>query len=96
MRISRLGNGTRLFTSARSPVTPGKILWQCRRCEKVIDNLHSPDIYMSLICHLNGIHESGGKGFGVSDQTVHECSRGEFGIADLIGASETKEEKVKE
>lgn len=63
-------------------MTPGRILWQCRRCKEVLA-LAVSDIYESLRMSMK-------------DETelrqmirVHSCGYGGLGIADLIGATET-------
>lgn len=72
-------------------MNPGRILWQCRRCEKVIEGANPFQGREAWALRAAMELESGQA--VPSTYRLHDCSPGEIGIADLIGASETKEEK---
>ena len=65
----------------------GNILYKCRRCGETFKDTHSPNILLSLIFSIQNVNTAE---FYVPMFNLHNCSDGELGVSDLIGAEHDK------
>lgn len=73
---------------------PGLLEYKCRRCGEISSSIHAPDVNMALLAIMNDwdINKLGWTGMMVHKTEPHHCKDGGFGVSDLIGGVEDKEE----
>jgi hypothetical protein len=72
-------------------MTPGILLYRCRRCNALDSSVHAPDIDYAVDCIISGHkapREWGGRLPPLVD--MHTCSDGAAGVTDLIGGAPDK------
>jgi hypothetical protein len=73
----------------------GWLQYKCRKCGKIEQNIHAPDATYALLLIMNGHYDTLEKiwgGMPVRQHSIHCCKNGEYGVSDLIGCIEDKED----
>ena len=69
----------------------GELLYKCRQCGCIDNSLHVPNIMRTLHdIEIFGVTQN--NGIKAKMTSTHICDRGFWGISDLIGAEENKED----
>ncbi len=67
----------------------GMLVYRCRKCKARYANCHAPNLHTALICIVDGYEFPKKWGGMLPKMTdIHTCSKGVFGIGDLIGGEE--------
>lgn len=67
----------------------GRLLYKCRLCGEIVDNIHVPDVSLAVVLlEVRGNLYDMDWGGTATTTTTHRCKNGDIGIADLIGGRE--------
>ena len=69
----------------------GELLYRCRQCYCIDNSTHVPNI-MRALTDINIFGVTQNRGIKARMTSVHICKNGGWGISDLIGAEEDREE----